>query len=210
MMADMTLRTSLLSDALDRAGRRRQCLAPDIVALSGTRLEGRAFTFVLERVDRPAETPYRGLLSALDAVPAGAVVVIPGARAPDAALFGELMATACLARGAAGALCEGFVRDLTEVRALGFPLFGCGTVPYDMDGRLEVVGHDRPVEIDGVTIEPGALIVADDNGVVVVPIDVEEAVLAAAVEKAAREGEFKAAVAAGMPPSEAYERFGVL
>ncbi len=89
----MTLRTSLLSDALDRAGLRRQCLGPDIVPLSGSRLEGRAFPLVLERVERPAETPYRGLLRALDAVPAGAVVVIPGRRAVDAALFGELMAT---------------------------------------------------------------------------------------------------------------------
>ncbi len=155
----MELRTSLLSDALDRAGRRRQCLGPDIVPLSGSRVEGRAFPLVLERVDGPSEHPYRGLLQALDAVPAAAVVVIPGGRAKDAALFGELMATACLARGAAGALCEGYVRDLPEVRGLGFALFGCGTVPYDLDGRLEVVGHGEPVEIDGVLVEPGALIV---------------------------------------------------
>ncbi len=206
----MSLRTSLLADALDRAGRRRQCLAPDIVPLNGSRLEGRAFPFVLERADRPAETPYRGLLRALDAVPAGSVVVVPGGRAPDAALFGELMATACLACGAAGAICDGYVRDLAEVRALGLPLFACGTVPYDMDGRLEVVGHGTAVEIDGVTIEPGALIVADEDGVVVVPPDVEEDVLAAAADKAARESEFKAAVAAGVLPSEAYDRFGVL
>ena len=206
----MALRTSLLSDALDQIGRRRQCLAPDIVPLSGTRLEGRAFPFVLERVDRPAELPYRGLLRALDAVPAGSVVVIPGGRAEDAALFGELMATACSARKAVGAVCEGYVRDLAEVCELEFPLFACGTVPYDLDGRLEVVGHDRPVEIDAVTIEPGALIVADEDGVVVVPPDVEEQVLGAAADKAARESGFKDAVAAGLSPTEAYDRFGVL
>jgi len=120
------------------------------------------------------------------------------------------MATACLARGASGAIWEGFVRDLVDVRALGFPLFGCGTVPYDMDGRLEVVGHDRPIEIDGVTIDPGALIVGDEDGVVVVPPDVEAEALATAAEKASKESEFRAAVASGMSPSEAYERFGVL
>jgi regulator of RNase E activity RraA len=206
----MDPRTSLLSDALDRAGRRRQCLAPDVVTLSGSRLSGRAFPFLIERVDGPAEMPYRGLLRALDAVPSGSVVVIPGGRAADAALFGELMATACLARGAVGAVCEGFVRDLAEVRALGFPLFACGTVPYDMDGRLEVIGHGRAVEVDGVTIEPGALIVADEDGVVVVPPDVEADVLAAVADKAALESGFKAAVAAGLSPSEAYDRFGVL
>lgn len=206
----MTLRTSLLSDALDRGGRRKQCLGPDIVPLSGARFEGRAFPFVLERVEAPAGQPYRGLLAALDAVAAGAVVVLPGGRAADAALFGELMATACLARGAAGALCEGYVRDLPEVRELGFPLFGCGTVPYDMDGRLEVVGHGATVEIDGVTIDPGALVVADEDGVVVVPPEVEEQVLLDAAAKSAKEGEFRAAVSSGMAPSEAYERFGVL
>lgn len=206
----MTFRTPLLSDALDRAGLRNQCLAPDVVPLSGARLEGRAFPFVLERVGRPADAPYRGLLRALDAVPAGSVVVVPGGRAADAALFGELMATACQARGAAGAVCEGYVRDLDDVRALGFPLFACGTVPYDLDGRLEVVGHGAAVEIDGVTIEPGALIVADEDGVVVVPPDVEEQVLDAAAAKSAKESAFRAAVASGMTPSEAYDRFGVL
>jgi 4-hydroxy-4-methyl-2-oxoglutarate aldolase len=99
---------------------------------------------VLERAEQPGEEPYVGLLRAFDAVSAGAVVVIPGARAQDAALFGEPMATACLARGAAGALCEGYVRDLAHIRALEFPLFACAAVPYDVDGRLEVVGHVRP------------------------------------------------------------------
>jgi regulator of RNase E activity RraA len=206
----VAFRTSLLSDVLDRAGRRRQCLGPDILPLSGAGLEGRAFPLLLVRTSGPADPPYRGLLRALDQVPAGAVVVVPGGRAQDAALFGELMATACLARGATGAVCEGYVRDLPEVRALGFSLFGCGTVPYDLDGRLEVVGHGEPVEVDGVLIEPGALIVADEDGVVVVPCEVEEAVFVAAREKAAKESEFRAAVAAGMLPSEAYERFGVL
>src|SRR5205814_10572923 len=112
------LGSSLLADALDAAAYRGQCLEPDLVQLSGVRLVGRAFPVALERVNAPPEVPYRGLLRALDAVPSGAVVVIAGRRAPDAALFGELMATACLARGAAGALCEGYVRDLAAIRAL--------------------------------------------------------------------------------------------
>src|SRR5262245_29134192 len=105
MIADdplVEIGASLLADALDAAGFRAQCLAPDLVPLAGARLHGRAFPFVLERVAARPAVPYRGLLRALDTVPAGAVVVIPGGRAPDAALFGELMATACLARGAAG------------------------------------------------------------------------------------------------------------
>ena len=180
------------------------------MALSGARVEGRAFPFVVRRVDRSAAYPYGGLLRALDAVPAGSVVVIPAGRAADAAVFGELMATACLARGAAGAVCEGYVRDLAAVRALAFSLFACGTVPYDVDGRLEVVGYGEPVEVDGVRVEPGDLVVGDEDGVVVVPASAEAEVVAAASAKAALEGEFRAAVAGGMPASEAYARFRVL
>jgi len=203
-------RTSLLSDALDGAGRRNHCLGPDIVPLSGARLEGHAFPFVLGRLDRLAESPYRGLLAALDAVPASSVVVIPGGRSTDAALFGELMATAFLARGASGAICEGFVRDLVDVRALGFLLFGCGTVPYGIDGRLEVVGYGQPVEIDGVTIDPGGAGRRRRGRRRGRAAGREEAMLAAAAEKASKESEFRAAVAAGMPASEAYDRFDVL
>lgn len=173
-------------------------------------MDGRAFPFVVRRVAAAAGEPYRGLLRALDDVPAGSVVVIPGGRALDAALFGELMATACAARGAAGAVCEGYVRDLPAVRALGFPLFACGTVPYDLAGRLEVVGHGEPVEVDGVRVEPGALVIGDEDGVVIVPAEVEAEVVEAARAKAAKESEFRAAVAAGMLPSEAYDRFRVL
>jgi 4-hydroxy-4-methyl-2-oxoglutarate aldolase len=210
MIRGVDLTSSLLSDALDAVGRRRQCLGPDLVPLSGERLQGRAFPLSVERVAAPPALPYQGLLRALDEVPQGAVLVVPGCRAPDAALFGELMATACLARGASGALCEGYVRDLEALRTLGFPVFGCGTVPYDMDGRLEVVGHGVAVEIDGVSVEPGALVVGDADGVVILPADVETEVVDAARAKSEREGQFRAAVAAGVPPSEAYERFGVL
>ena len=120
------------------------------------------------------------------------------------------MATACLARGASGAIWEGFVRDLVDVRALGFLLFGCGTVPYDIEGRLEVVGHGEPVRDRRRHDRPrgaGRRRRGRRRGRAA---GREEAMLAAAAEKASKESEFRAAVAAGMPASEAYDRFDVL
>lgn len=91
-----------------------------------------------------------------------------------------------------------------------FPVYGRGTVPYDVAGRMEVSGNVRAVEIDGVQIERGDLIVADGDGIVIVPRAVEREAVRSALEKDAGEDRFRAAVAGGMLPSQAYCEFGVL
>jgi 4-hydroxy-4-methyl-2-oxoglutarate aldolase len=210
-MALDQLRSALVADALDSLGRRAHCLAPDLLPLApGTSAVGHALPLSLVRVDEPPDERYVGLLRALDSVSAGDVVVLSSGRAADAAVWGELLSTACAARGAAGAVCAGFVRDAPAIRALGFPVFAAGTVPYDIHGRFEVATHGEPITVDGVDVRRGDLVVADDDGVAIVPAELEEDVVAAALAKAADEGRFRGAVAAGMLPSEAYERFRVL
>ena len=210
-MADVQLRSALVADALDSLGRPSRCLAPDLVPLTpGTRAVGRALTVTLVRVDQAPDERYVGLLRALDAVAAGDVVVLTSERATDAAVWGELLSTTCAARGAVGAVCAGFVRDAPAIRALGFPVFAAGTVPYDIHGRLEVIAHGEPIVVDGVEVRRGDLVVADDDGVAIVPAELEADVVAAALAKASDEGLFRDAVAAGALPSEAYARFRVL
>ena len=206
------LRSALVSDALDSIGLRAQCLGPDLVPLDPAHvLVGRAFPVTVEVVDGPAERPYQGLLRALDAVAAGDVFIHPSAgRSSRAAVWGELVSTACQAKGVAGALTDGLIRDTERIRRLGFPVVSRGTLPCDVDGRLEVVAHGEPIEIDGVGIRPGDLVVADADGVVIVPAEVEEQVVEIALTKAGRESGFRDAVAAGMAPSAAFARFDVL
>lgn len=208
------LGASLLSDALDGLGHRHQCLAWDIVAVCGSgrggAVAGRAFPLVLEAVDAPAATPYRGLLAALDAVTPGDLIVVPTARDPATAVWGELLSTAGLARGAAGVVTDGMVRDVRQVDALEFPVFARGTVPTDIDGRLEVVGHGESALIDDVTIAPGDLVAADADGVVVVPAAVADEVIDRASAKRDDEQSFRRAVEGGMLPSEAYRTYRVL
>jgi 4-hydroxy-4-methyl-2-oxoglutarate aldolase len=205
------LRVALVADALDALGLRRQCLAPDLEPLDrGAVVVGRALPLTLERTGAVRGERYTGLLRALDSVRPDDVVVLSSTRATDTAIWGDLLSTTCRARGAAGAICAGFVRDAAAIRRLGFPVFAAGTVPYDIHGRFEVIAHGEPLRVDDVNIRRGDLVVADDDGVAIVPAEVEEQAIAAALAKAGREDRFRTAVAAGMLPSEAYERFGVL
>jgi regulator of RNase E activity RraA len=206
-----SLTAALVSDALDRVGRPRRCLPPEIAALApGTRTVGRAFPVTAVRVAEPPAVPYVGLLRALDEIEPGDVYVISSGGATDAALWGELLSTIAIARGAVAAVCDGYVRDAAKVRALGFPVFARGTLPLDIHGRFEVVAHGAPVQIGGFEIARGDLLVGDDDGVVVVPPDVEDDVVALAREKGTAEDGFRQDVANGMLPSHAYELHRVL
>ena len=211
MTAPSQLRTSLVCDALDSLGLRSQCLPGNLAPLTaGLHAVGTALPLETVVVDAVPDVPYRGLLRALDAVPRGAVVVTSAQGRPDVALWGELLSTICVARGAVGAVCAGPIRDVREIRALGFPVFATGAVPYDINGRLEVVGHTNAITVGGVEIAPGDLIVADDDGVAVVPAAVIDDVVARVAAKAEGESEFLNAIRAGMLPSQAFEQFRVL
>ncbi len=205
------LRSAIVCDALDALGLRSQALGGLPAPLvPGTCAAGPALPLEVVIVEAVPEVPYRGLLAALDAVPRGAVVVTSAHGRQDVALWGELLSTICLARGAAGVVCDGPVRDVAQIRELGLPVFASGAVPYDINGRLEVLGHTRPITAGGLAIAPGDLVVADDDGVVVVPVALIDEVLARVAAKAQGESGFLDAIRAGAPASEAFERFRVL
>ncbi|MDR1512483.1 MAG: RraA family protein [Propionibacteriaceae bacterium] len=205
------LYSAVLSDCLDAVGLRNQCLASGLQPLFPDQvMAGHAFPVAIERVSEAPEHPFRGLVAALDAIGPGEVFVTATGRAHDIAVWGELLSTAASRRGAAGAVTDGLIRDSRGIKRLGFPVWSAGTIPYDSLGRHEVVAHRVPVVIDGVAIEPGDLIVADNDGVVVVPQAIADDIVAAAVRKRASERQFKAAVSQGMGAAEAFAKFGVL
>jgi regulator of RNase E activity RraA len=205
------LSSAVISDALDGIGLRSQCLGPGIVPLETEQfIVGFAFPVQIERVDTAPSRPFQGLVAALDAIGPDEVFVTPTARARDIAVWGELLSTASQRRGAAGAITDGLIRDTRSIRRLGFPVASAGTIPYDSMGRHEIAAHRVPCVIDGVQIEPGDLVVADADGVVVVPRNVAREVIDAALAKRSSEHEFRAAVANGMGATEAFATFGVL
>ena len=209
--AKQRLRSALVSDALDALDYRHQCLPAAMSSLrAGTAVVGRAFPVQIVPVDALPEVPYVGLLASLDAIEAGDVYVAAVGQSADVAIWGELVTTACLARGAVGAICDGYARDTARIRDLDFPVFCRGTIPTDSNGRSEVRAHNIAVTIEGVRIEPGDLIVADDDGVAVVPSALLTKVVHMALEKDAHESDFRAAVASGMAATVAFAKFGVL
>lgn len=202
---------SLVGDALDELGRRQQSLAPGYAPLvAGQVLIGYAFPTLVEPAEEIPEVPFVGLLAALDAIGPGEVWVGATGGFRDAALWGELLSTACIAAGGVGAVLDGYVRDVGVIRSLDFPVLCRGVDPRNINGRGEVVAHDVTVEVDGVTVAPGDLVVGDDDGVVIVPQALIDEVVGAALEKTSGESRFRQAVRQGMPPGEAFERFGVL
>lgn len=204
-----TLRSALVSDILDGMGFRDQCLAPGLTASNDEHVVvGYAYNTATRIIDAMPDEPYTGLLAALDGVSVDDVWMISSDS--DGALWGELTSTSVKARGVRGTVCDGYLRDSKMVRELGYPVYSRGTSPRDCAGRVEISPADGPIVVGGVTVTTGDLVVADDDGVVVVPAALIVAVVDAALEKAAAESEFRVAVAAGMMPSEAFERFGVL
>ena len=203
--------SALASDCLDKLGYGKQVLNSDINMVSGSGIMmGYAFPVKLEIVNAFPEVPYVGLLKALDAVGKDQVYVTPTNRTGLAALWGELLSTACAFKGVAGALTDGPTRDLSRTDAMGFKVFATGTLPVDINGRYEVVEHNVPGEIDGVAINPGDLIVGDSDGVTIIPVAAIEKVVELVIEKNTGENQFRKAVKEGMSPSAAFAKYGVL
>ena len=207
-----TLRVSVVCDAMDVAAPGvRAWLGPDVTALDpGRTLVGWAFPVRLERVHARPETPYVGLLAALDAFGPDDVWCVSSADDHAAALWGELLSTRGVATGAAGAVIDGHIRDVRLIRELGFTCFARGVLPLDINGRYEVAGFGDPVELCGVPVAARDLVVGDEDGVAVVPAAHVADVVARALAKAEAENGMRDSVAEGVPPSEAYRRHRVL
>lgn len=201
--------TAAVADVLDELGLLRQTLPPAIGPLrTGMRVEGPAFAIEGRARDGMEYEPsIRRILEALGAVPAGHVAVYATGD-DEAAQFGELSATALQAKGCAGVVLDGGTRDVDLIAGTGFPVFCRYATPQDSVPRWEVVEWGHAVEIGGVRVETGDWVLGDADGVVVIPSERRDEVLARAREVAGAENQVREAVRAGMAPIEAYDRFG--
>lgn len=203
--------TPQLADALDLVGVCSQVMAGTIVPLvAGTRAVGRAATVQFAPVDHDVEEPYDEAISFIDGLAPGSLVVISSAGTARTAFWGELFSAAAIGRGAVGAVCDGYIRDSAKIRAMRFAAFSAGTRPIDFRARMEITGRDRPISCGGVLVHPGELILADDDGVVVVPGAVEERAVALANEKAGRETVVLEELRSGASLRSVWDRFRVL
>jgi 4-hydroxy-4-methyl-2-oxoglutarate aldolase len=208
------LYSPVLSDVLDSFGLMHQALRPFVRPLDESLvLLGRARTGRYEARDSfPADhNPYALEMDLIDDLQPGEVPVLACGGPTDwIAPWGELLSTAARARGAAGCVTDGLVRDVARIRAMRFPVFHGGIGPLDTKGRAEMVEKDTAIDIAGVRVAPGDWVLGDVDGVVFVPADKAMEVFRAALDKIAAEDTTRAELEAGESLRAVYARYGVL
>jgi len=209
------LNAAVLSDTLDSLGLMQQAMKPFMRPLDDTlQLVGRARTGLYMPVYAPpaaGENPYEVEIALVDDLAPGDVAVLAcDGPTERIAPWGELLSTASTARGAAGCVTDGLVRDVAQIRAMRFPVFCGGIGPLDTKGRARMVERDVPVVCAGVAVRRGDLVFGDVDGVVVVPQDVEQDVLRRALEKVSGEDQSREALQRGEKLGDVFRRLGIL
>lgn len=212
------LYSAVIGDILDQMGYIHQFLPSRIQPIDDNMVvAGRAMT-VLEAdaclspeygVNPVMQHSFGLMLEALDDLKKDEVYICSGAS-PTYALVGELMCTRMQILGAAGAVVNGFHRDTLGIRELGFPCFSYGRYAQDQAPRGKVIDYRVPIEMDGVRIMPGDIVLGDLDGVLVIPQSVEREVIERAYEKATGEKEVAVAIRSGMSAVESFRVHGIM
>jgi regulator of RNase E activity RraA len=207
--------TAVVADVFDSLGRTPAVLVETIDPITPDEgFVGPAFTIGGEQVPS-SSTGDRAKLAAIDEIPRGAVPVWAGNDIRGVCCFGDLLAEAMQARGAAGVVVDGGVRDVAYLRQMGLPVRARFTTPAQAIGRWRVTAHQEPVLVRGaiedwVKVTPGDIVVADADGVVLVPTADLDLVVGIIRDWAATEQQSRAAIRDGMPLLTAIEKFGHL
>jgi regulator of RNase E activity RraA len=128
-----------------------------------------ALTVKLVRDETNDPDALSGMLKAIDLGGPGSVYVMQVESGADVAGMGGLMGTAMYSRNFSGAVIDGGVRDLAQLKRIGFPVYALGPVPSTAVGNYRFAGMNVPITCDGVDVMPGDIVTADLDGVVVVP-----------------------------------------
>ena len=208
------LSAAVLSDVMDVLGLMNQAMQPFVRPPDESLvLAGRARTglYMLAYEVRDGENPYEVEIALVDDLKPGDVPVLAcDGPTQRIAPWGELLSTAAQARGAAGCITDGLVRDVRQIREMRFPVFHGGIGPLDTKGRARMVQRDVPVECAGVKVRDGDIVFGDVDGVVVIPQERAAEVLARAKEKVAGEGRTRDELRQGRLLREVFEKYRIL
>jgi regulator of RNase E activity RraA len=195
------LGTAAVSDALDACG-----LPPGQGGLrpmwGSPRLAGFAVTVELERLVGEHAGPHILTGAVAGAGPDDVIVVSNGGRV-DVSSWGGILSIGAAARSVRGVVTDGACRDVAQARGLGFPIFARARVPVTARGRLRQKSTGEPVRLGAVLVQSGDVVLADEDGVVVIPRERGAEVLAEARRLADREASIEAEVRAGGPLPQA-------
>lgn len=205
------LSSSIMSDVLDGMGIRGQSMGTAIrpvhddmviVAYAATML-------MVDQYDYEKDT-FSLQFQAIDSLKEGEVLMVSAQGSERAALWGELLSTAARYRGAKGTIIEGVARDIKLIREMNYPVFAMGINPISSKGRIIAVDYACPVEMCGVMVHPGDLVVADIDGVVVVPKDIAEEVVEKALDVVSRESRTRDELKEGAGLYDVFLKYGTI
>jgi regulator of RNase E activity RraA len=202
LLAQFTeLDTATVSDALDLCG-----LPPGQGGLrpmwGRPKVAGFAVTVELEPLSAQPDAEPGGahiLTGAIAGAGPDDVIVVANGGRTDVSSWGGIVSVGAAVRSVRGVITDGACRDVSQARELGFPVFARARVPVTARGRLRQKSAGEPVAVGDVTVRPGDVVMADEDGIVVVPRERAAEVLSTARRLAGRETAIAAEVRAGVP-----------
>ncbi len=205
------LYTAVLADIMDDLGRRNQVMRYDIRPVyPEAKIVGRAATMLATNVDEIPAKPYELELTLLDDLKPGEVIVCTTHGSRRCSIWGELLSTHARARGGRGAIFDGLTRDVAGITAMQFPVFAIGFGAADSKGRTHVIAIRVPIEVGGVLVHDGDLVVADGDGCVAIPQAIEDEVVARGLQKVSGENKVREILARGASIRQVFEEYGIL
>ncbi|SKC86306.1 RraA family protein [Maledivibacter halophilus] len=204
------LYTPVVGDILDELGYYHQFLPQEIQPMRESDIiVGRAMPALMIDVYGPQKKPFGLLTEALDQLQENEVYIASGGDM-RCAYWGEILTATAKYRGAVGAIVNGFHRDTPKVMVQNWPVFSRGRYAQDSSVRTQVVNYRCSIEVGNVWIEPGDLVFADLDGVLIIPQKVEVEVIEKALKKARAEKTVLKEIQSGMSSTEAFEKYGIL
>jgi len=200
-----------VSDAIEQITGKRMYMSHRMQPIFTAKFAGFARTVQLKK-DEGNQDPgaLTGMLEAIDQGSTNSVYVMALEDGEDIAGMGGLMGTAMAARGYAGAVIDGGVRDVAYLRKIGFPVFATGIVPSTSVHHYRFAGAQIPLVCNGVPVNPGDIVVADSDGVAVVPRAQAQPVLSMAQQMDFKEHSMYAVIEQLKSIVEAVKKFGRL
>ena len=198
-----------VSDALEQITGKKMYMSHRMQPIFTAKFAGFARTVLLKK-DEGNKDPeaLTGMLEAIDQGSADSVYVMVVEDGEDIAGMGGLMGTAMSVRGYAGAVIDGGVRDVAYLRKIGFPVFATGIVPSTSVHHYRFGGAQMPLTCNGVPVTPGDIVVADSDGVAIVPKAQAQAVLTLAQQMDYKEHSMYAVIEQLKSIVQAVKKFG--
>jgi regulator of RNase E activity RraA len=199
-----------VSDAIEQLTGQRMYMTHHMQPIFTTKFAGYAITVKMVKDENHDPNALAGMLSAIDQGAKDSVYVMTIQDGADIAGMGGLMGTAMSAREFSGAVIDGGVRDVAYLRKIGFPVYASGIVPSTSAGHYRVAGTGIPIVCDGVKVNPGDIIAADSDGIVVVPREIAPKVLVLSQQLDFKEHSMYAYIENTKSIQEAVKKFGRL